>query len=94
MWMDFCCKVRSGSTGSTIIILSMTLPLIGEDMELGNRLLSQHCSRDNRRTDPKLLGDAYAQLGILMHNGMAMNVDLGEMMKRDERDQALHHLGG
>src|SRR5258708_21906129 len=53
--------------------------LIGEDIELGNRLLSQHCSRDSRRTDAKLLGDAYAQLGILMHNGMAMHVDLGEM---------------
>ena len=55
--------------------------LIGEDIELGNRLLSQHCSRDSRRTDPKLFGDAYAQLGILMHNGMSMNIDIGEMKK-------------
>jgi hypothetical protein len=55
--------------------------LIGEDIELGNRLLSQHCSRDSRRSDPTLLSNAYVQLGTMMHNGMAMHDDIGNVMK-------------
>ena len=63
--------------------LAMKSPstLIGEDIELGNRLLSQHCSRDSRRSDPILLSNAYVQLGTLMHNGMAMHDDIGNVMK-------------
>jgi len=55
--------------------------LVGEDIELGNRLLSQHCSRDSRRSDPTLLDSAYVQLGTMMHNGMAMHEDIGSVMK-------------
>jgi hypothetical protein len=55
--------------------------LIGEDIELGNRLLSQHCSRDSRRSDPTLLDNAYVQLGTMMHNGMAMHEDIKSVMQ-------------
>ena len=49
---------------------------IGEDIELVNRLLAQHCKHNSRRSDARLADDAYRCLGMMVHDGMEFNNDL------------------
>ena len=49
---------------------------VGEDIELFNRLLSQHSKNNSRRTDAELLNTAYQKLGSLVHSGLEFNQDL------------------
>ena len=48
---------------------------IGEDIELLNRLLAQHCKHDSRRGNAKMADEAYRCLGMMVH-GMEFNNDL------------------
>src|SRR5689334_14471699 len=50
--------------------------LCGDNIELCNRLLSQHSSDNSRRSNFDLLAKAFPHLGILLHHGMAMQEDL------------------
>ena len=54
--------------------------LVGENIELGNRLLAQHSSTNSRRIDAKSLSQAYTHLGVLMHHNMVMSKDLSKSM--------------
>ncbi len=54
--------------------------IVGENIELGNRLLAQHSSTNSRRIDGISLSQAYTHLGVLMHHNMAMSDDLTEAM--------------
>src|SRR6185295_5743190 len=49
---------------------------IGEDIELMNRLLAQHCKHNSRRSDSKLADEAYKCLGMMVHDGMEAHSDL------------------
>ena len=49
---------------------------IGEDIELMNRLLAQHCKHNSRRSDSKLDDEAYKCLGMMVHDGMEAHSDL------------------
>ncbi len=49
---------------------------VGEDIELFNRLLSQHSKHSSRRAESELLNKAYQSLGYLVHSGMDFNNDL------------------
>jgi hypothetical protein len=42
--------------------------IVGENIELGNRLLSQHSATNSRRIDASLLSKAYSHLGIASLN--------------------------
>ena len=50
--------------------------IVGENIELENRLLSQHSATNSRRIGCTLLTKAYCHLGILMHHNMALSEDL------------------
>src|ERR1700679_1016582 len=65
--------------------------LIGEEIELGNRLLRQLSSRDSRRNDPKLLGNATWDFDAERY-GDACRPWRND--QRVERDAALYNLGG
>lgn len=54
---------------------------VGEDIELFNRLLSQHSRHDRRRGDAKELDVAYRTLGVMVHNGQKFNSELLECQK-------------
>lgn len=49
---------------------------VGEDIELFNRLLSQHSQHDSRRSAATLLDQAYRKLGYIVHSGMTFNAEL------------------
>ncbi len=44
--------------------------LIGDDIELGNRMLSQCTKSDSRRSQPDWLNRTYQALGLMSHCGM------------------------
>jgi hypothetical protein len=54
---------------------------VGEDIELFNRLLSQHSKHNSRRSDVPLLNKAYQLLGCVVHSGMEFTHDLLEEKK-------------
>src|SRR6185503_9329542 len=54
---------------------------VGEDIELLNRLLSQHSGHNARRSDANLANDAYRCLGMMVHGGVEFNEDLLESYK-------------
>ena len=54
---------------------------IGEDIELLNRLLSQHSKHNARRSDAYLANEAYRCLGMMIHDGVEFNQDLLESRK-------------
>jgi len=58
------------------IIEASVSSFVGEDIELFNRLLSQHSKNNSRRTDADLLNTAYQRLGALVHSGLQFNQDL------------------
>lgn len=58
------------------IIRASVGSFVGEDIELFNRLLSQHSKTNSRRADPDLLNTAYQSLGSIVHNGIEFNTDL------------------
>jgi hypothetical protein len=58
------------------ILKSSVASFVGEDIELFNRLLSQHSQHTSRRADSELLNKAYQSLGFLVHSGMDFNNDL------------------
>jgi hypothetical protein len=58
------------------ILRSSVGSFIGEDIELFNRLLSQHSKHNSRRAEPELLNQAYQSLGYMVHSGMDFNQDL------------------
>lgn len=49
---------------------------VGEDIELFNRLLSQHSQHDSRRSEATLLDHSYRKLGYIVHSGMTFNAEL------------------
>lgn len=58
------------------IIRASVGSFVGEDIELFNRLLSQHSKSNSRRADPELLNTAYQSLGSIVHAGIDFNTDL------------------
>ena len=58
------------------ILQSSISSFVGEDIELFNRLLSQHSKHNSRRTDANLLNKAYQSLGYLVYSGMDFYQDL------------------
>lgn len=60
------------------ILKSSVASFVGEDIELFNRLLSQHSKHNSRRAEADLLNSAYQSLGYLVHSGMEFNDDLLE----------------
>ena len=60
------------------ILKSSIGSFVGEDIELFNRLLSQHSKHTSRRAESELLNSAYQSLGYLVHSGMDFNEDLLE----------------
>ena len=60
------------------ILKSSIGSFVGEDIELFNRLLSQHSKNNSRRAESELLNSAYQSLGYLVHAGMDFNEDLLE----------------
>jgi hypothetical protein len=51
---------------------------VGEDIELGNRMLSHYATSTSRATDYRLLNDAYKQVGLLLKSGMQFSEELSE----------------
>jgi hypothetical protein len=60
------------------ILRSSPQSFVGEDIELFNRLLSQHSKNNSRRSDAGLLNTAYQSLGVMVQNGMTLTEDLLE----------------
>src|SRR3954454_22784831 len=58
--------------------------LVGDNIELLNRLLAQHSMRSSRRSDLDLLNSAYTHLGIMTHHGMAMQEDIKKSINLDK----------
>ena len=65
--------------------------LVGENIELGNRLLAQHSSTNSRRIDASSLSKAYTHLGILMHYYIAMTDDLRQFMNIYKRSRGYEY---
>ena len=60
------------------ILRSSPQSFVGEDIELFNRLLSQHSKDNSRRSEAGLLNNAYQSLGVMVQNGMTLTEDLLE----------------
>lgn len=53
--------------------------LNGEEIELGNRLLSQTTKSDSRRSDPEILSHTYQGIGMMLQSGMELHLELDEL---------------
>ncbi len=53
--------------------------LNGEEIELGNRLLSQTTKSDSRRSDAEVLSHTYQGIGMMLHSGMELHLELDEL---------------
>lgn len=61
--------------------------LIGDDIELGNRLLAQTTKSDSRRSDVQLLNDTYQSLGVMMRVNAEFLQDVEELQHFNKGDK-------
>jgi hypothetical protein len=69
---------------------------IGEDIELGNRYLSQFSKNDSRRSNYDLLNRAYQSLGLMLHSGVILddeNEEIKGFTKGNRRYQLQENIG-
>ncbi|MDQ2685014.1 MAG: hypothetical protein M3Y25_04105 [Thermoproteota archaeon] len=53
--------------------------LNGEEIELGNRLLSQTTKSDSRRSNADALNSTYQGIGMMLHSGMELHLELDDI---------------
>lgn len=53
--------------------------LNGEEIELGNRLLSQTTKSDSRRSNADALNHTYQGIGMMIHSGMELHLELDKL---------------
>lgn len=64
--------------------------LNGEEIELGNRLLSQTTKSDSRRSNAEALNNTYQGIGMMLQSGMELHVEIDEIKPFSKGSRRYH----